>query len=85
MPGHRIFAVSFASVYPHYVKKAERKNRSKDDVDHVISWLTGYDAAGLQEALATEVSLETFFAEAPRMNPHPLCQPLVRHLSSADY
>ncbi len=52
------------------MRKAERKNRSKDDVDHVISWLTGYDAAGLQEALATEVSLETFFAEAPRMNPH---------------
>ncbi len=70
MAGHRIFAVSFASIYPHYVQKAERKNRSKDEVDQVISWLTGYDAAGLEQAISTEVSLETFFDQAPGFNPH---------------
>ena len=50
--------------------KAERKNRTKDEVDQVISWLTGYDAAGLEAAIATEVDLETFFARAPELNPH---------------
>lgn len=70
MPRHRIFAASFASIYPHYVNKAERKDRSKQEVDEVISWLTGYDAAGLEGAIADEVDLETFFAEAPGMNPH---------------
>jgi hypothetical protein len=70
VPGHRIFATPFASIYPHYVTKAERKSRSKDEVDQVIAWLTGYDAAGLQAAIATQVDLETFFAEAPAMNPH---------------
>jgi hypothetical protein len=50
--GHRIFATSFASIYPHYVRQAERKNRSKDEVDQVICWLTGYDTAGLETALA---------------------------------
>ena len=69
MPGHRIFATSFASIYPHYVHKAERKNRRQDEVDEVICWLTGYDAAGLQRCIADEVDLETFFAEAPAMNP----------------
>ena len=70
MAGHRIFGVSFASVYPHYVNKAERKSRSKDDVDQVICWLTGYDADGLQRVLASQVSMETFFAEAPALNPN---------------
>jgi hypothetical protein len=70
VPRHRIFATSFASIYPHYVAKAERKNRSKDDVDQVISWLTGYDAAGLERAIAADVDLETFFAQAPGINPH---------------
>jgi hypothetical protein len=51
-PGHRILTTSFASIYPHYVTKAERKNRSKGEVDQVISWLTGYDDAGLERALA---------------------------------
>ncbi|WP_028707408.1 DUF2200 domain-containing protein [Propionicicella superfundia] len=69
MARHRIFATSFASIYPLYVAKAERKNRSREDVDQVISWLTGYDAAGLEEAIAREVDLETFFAEAPGINP----------------
>ena len=66
---HRIFRMSFASIYPLYVQKVERKGRSKDDVDQVISWLTGYDAGGLEKAVAQEVDLETFFAQAPRMNP----------------
>ena len=70
MSPHRIFSTSFASIYPHYVQKAERKDRTKEEVDQVISWLTGYDAAGLERAIADEVDLETFFAAAPRMNPH---------------
>ena len=67
---HRIFAVSFASIYPHYVTKAERKGRTRAEVDQVIAWLTGYDAAGLDRVLADEVDLETFFAQAPVMNPN---------------
>ncbi len=65
----RIFAMSFASVYPLYVKKAERKGRTKAEVDEVIAWLTGYDAKGLRRVLDAGVDLETFFAKAPRMNP----------------
>jgi hypothetical protein len=68
--GHRIFATSFATIYPLYVKKAERKGRSKDEVDQVICWLTGYDGDGLEKTLATGVDLETFFAQAPRFNPN---------------
>lgn len=70
MARHRIFATSFASIYPLYVNKAERKGRTKDDVDQVIFWLTGYDAAGLERVLASDVDLETFFAEAPEINPN---------------
>ncbi|MCC6496040.1 MAG: DUF2200 domain-containing protein [Propionibacteriaceae bacterium] len=70
MAGHRIFGTSFASIYPLYVTKAERKNRSKAEVDQVISWLTGYDTAGLERALAAGVDVETFFAEAPQLNPN---------------
>lgn len=70
MPGHRIFATPLAATYPHYVTKAERKGRSKDEVDEVITWLTGYDDAGLDRVLAEEVDLETFFAQAPAMNPN---------------
>jgi hypothetical protein len=70
MAGHRIFAMSFASIYPLYVQKVERKGHGKDEVDQVITWLTGYDEAGLATAIADEVSLETFFAQAPAMNPH---------------
>nr|WP_300149809.1 DUF2200 domain-containing protein [Propionicimonas sp.] len=70
MPGHRIFAISFASVYPLYVTKVERKDRTRQELDEVICWLTGYDAAGLAKAIATEVDLETFFAEAPEINPN---------------
>lgn len=69
MAGHRIFTTSFASVYPHYVAKAERKGRTKEEVDTVIRWLTGYDDAGLARVLDDGTDLETFFAQAPRMNP----------------
>lgn len=69
MAQHRIFGTSFASIYPHYVVKAERKNRSKQEVDQVICWLTGYDDAGLERALADGIDLQTFFAEAPGFNP----------------
>jgi hypothetical protein len=68
--GHRIFGTSFASIYPHYVAKAQRKNRSRAEVDEVIEWLTGYDAAGLAKVLADEVDMETFFARAPAFTPH---------------
>lgn len=69
MPGHRVFAISFASIHPLYVAKVERKGRTRDDVDRVICWLTGYDPSGLADAIASEVDLETFFAQAPAMNP----------------
>ena len=70
MNKHRIFTMSFASVYPHYVNKAEKKERTKADVDEIILWLTGYDQAGLQEVLDTETDFETFFAKAPQLNPN---------------
>ncbi len=70
MPGHRIFRSSFASVYPHYVAKAERKDRTRAEVDEVIEWLTGYDDEGLGRVLAEEVDMETFFAQAPATNPN---------------
>ena len=62
--------MSFASVYPHYVAKAEKKGRTKDQVDELIDWLTGYDEAGLKAALADGRDFETFFAQAPAMNPN---------------
>jgi hypothetical protein len=70
MPGHRIFAMAFAKVYPLYVKKAERKNRTKEEVDQIICWLTGYDRAGLRQQIERENDFETFFAQAPAMNPN---------------
>ena len=66
---HRIFGTSFAKIYPLYVQKAERKNRSRHEVDEVIRWLTGYDDGGLDRAIADGVDLEEFFADAPGMNP----------------
>ncbi|WP_136519606.1 DUF2200 domain-containing protein [Cellulomonas telluris] len=70
MAGHRIFTTSFASIYPHYVAKAERKGHSRDEVDHVIGWLTGYDRTALEDVIARQVDLATFFAQAPAMNPN---------------
>ncbi|NAZ84833.1 DUF2200 domain-containing protein [Kineococcus indalonis] len=69
MARHRIFGTSFADIHPLYVLKAERKGRSREEVDRVIRWLTGYDEAGLRRALADGVDLETFFAQAPQVNP----------------
>lgn len=70
MPQHAIFAMKFAKVYPMYVQKAERKNRTKEEVDEIICWLTGYDDDGLQQQLEKGSDFETFFAKAPAFNPH---------------
>lgn len=59
-----------ASFYPHYVTKVEKKGRSRDELDHVITWLTGYDEAGLQLVLENDVDLESFFAQAPAFHPN---------------
>lgn len=67
--GHRIFTTAFCSVHPLYVQKAERKNRKKEEVDQVIRWLTGYTQAGLQRQIELKSDFETFFAEAPALNP----------------
>lgn len=69
MTKHRIYSVSFASVYPHYVAKAEKKGRTKAEVDEVIHWLTGYSQKGLEARLKKQTNFETFFAEAPQPNP----------------
>jgi len=69
MAKHRIYGISFASVYPLYVAKAERKGRSKADVDEIIRWLTGYGPKELGAQLKKQTDFETFFAEAPRLNP----------------
>jgi len=66
---HRIYTTSFASVYPHYVAKAEKKGRTKAEVDEIIRWLTGYSQAQLESVLENGTDFETFFAEAPRPNP----------------
>ncbi|MEJ6529823.1 MULTISPECIES: DUF2200 domain-containing protein [unclassified Exiguobacterium] len=65
---HRIYTTSFASVYPHYVAKAERKGRTKEEVDTIIEWLTGYDETGLERQIEDQVDFDTFFASAPRLN-----------------
>jgi hypothetical protein len=66
----RVFAMKFARVYPLYVQKAEGKQRTKEEVDQIICWLTGYDRAGLQRQIEQESDLETFFAQAPRVHPN---------------
>jgi len=70
MPEHRIFAMKFAKVYPLYVKKAERKNRTKAEVDQIICWLTGYSRAQLKKQIEQESDFETFFAKAPAIHPN---------------
>jgi len=70
MPQHRIYRMKFSSVYPMYVQKAERKNRTKEDVDKVICWLTGYNPAELQNQIELQSDFETFFANAPMFNPN---------------
>jgi hypothetical protein len=68
MPGHRIFTTPFAVVYPLYVAKARRKGRTKEEVDVVICWLTGYDQAGLLRQVEQKVDFDTFFAQAPALH-----------------
>lgn len=70
MPGHKIFSTPFAKVYPLYVQKAERKNRTKAEVDQIICWLTGYDQHGLQQQIERKKDFETFFGQAPAMHPN---------------
>ncbi|MFD2640052.1 DUF2200 domain-containing protein [Piscibacillus salipiscarius] len=69
MAKHKIYTMSFSSVYPHYIKKAERKGRTKEEVDEIIHWLTGYSQDELEKQLDLQVDFETFFEEAPKMNP----------------
>lgn len=69
MGKHRIYTTSFASVYPHYVTKAEKKGRTKAEVDEIITWLTGYTQAELEAHLEKKTDFETFFADAPLLNP----------------
>jgi hypothetical protein len=70
MPKHRIFTIKFSKIYPFYVQKAERKTRSKKEVDQIICWLTGYSPAGLRQQIEKQVDLETFFSEAPGIHPN---------------
>jgi len=66
----QVYKMKFSKVYPMYIQKVERKGRTKEEVDTVIKWLTGYDEQGLQSQIDKEVDIETFFAEAPQMNPN---------------
>jgi hypothetical protein len=70
VPAHRIFTMPFARVYPLYVQKAERKGRTRQEVDQVIRWLTGYSPAGLRQQIEQENDFETFFRQAPALNPN---------------
>ena len=66
----RIFTMTFSSIYPLYIKKAERKGRTKNEVNEIIFWLTGYDEHLLQQQIINEVNMETFFKQAPHINPN---------------
>uniref|UniRef100_UPI00404A9546 DUF2200 domain-containing protein n=1 Tax=Fulvivirga sp. TaxID=1931237 RepID=UPI00404A9546 len=66
----RVFKMSFAGVYPHYIAKAEKKGRTQEEVHEIIYWLTGYDDAALQSIISNKTNFETFFKEAPRINPN---------------
>jgi hypothetical protein len=66
----RIFTSPFSSIYPLYIQKAEKKGRAKEEVDEIIFWLTGYDERTLQEQIMKEVDIETFFQQAPQINPN---------------
>ena len=70
MTNERVFAMSFAGVYPHYVTKAEKKGRTKEEVDEVILWLTGYTRAGLEKRIRDKTDFRTFFEQAPKFNPN---------------
>lgn len=66
----RVYKMSFAGVYPHYLAKAEKKGRTKAEVDEIIYWLTGYDEKGLQQAIDNKTDFETFFGQAPQIHPN---------------
>lgn len=70
MNNTRVFKMSFAGVYPHYLKKTETKGRTKEELDTIICWLTGYNQKTLQQQMDKKVDFETFFAEAPQLNPN---------------
>ena len=70
MANDRVFAMSFAGVYPHYIKKAETKGRTKEELDEVIRWLTGYTKAGLAKQIEKRTSFRDFFEKAPKFNPN---------------
>ena len=70
MTNEKVFAMSFASVYPHYVKKAETKGRTREELDQVIRWLTGYTKAGLAKQIEKRTSFRDFFEKAPKFNPN---------------
>lgn len=69
MKKHRVYTISFASVYPHYLVKAEKKGRTKAEVDEILRWLTGYSQKELEAQIDNRTDLETFLAQAPRLNP----------------
>ena len=70
MDNAKVFKMAFSSVYPHYINKAERKGRTKEEVDEVICWLTGYDNKTLHKQIDKKTDMQTFFAEAPQWNPN---------------
>ena len=70
MTKHRIYTTAVSSVYPHYVNKVEKKGRTQEELEQVIEWLTGYDSAAMSKVLTDDTDFETFFAEAPAMNPN---------------
>ena len=70
MNNHKVFKMAFASVYPHYITKAEKKGRTKEEVDTIIFWLTGYNETSLAQILENKTDFESFFAEAPQLNPN---------------
>lgn len=70
MNNTRVYKMSFAGVYPHYILKAEKKGRTKDELDEIIFWLTGYDKQSLQQIIDNKTDFETFFAQAPQINPN---------------
>lgn len=70
MNNTRIYKMSFASVYPHYIQKVEKKGRTREELDTVIFWVTGYDKKSLQQVIEQKTDFETFFAKAPQINPN---------------
>ncbi|WP_324755844.1 DUF2200 domain-containing protein [Sphingobacterium thalpophilum] len=70
MDNTRVYRMSFAGVYPHYIQKATKKGRTKEEVDEIIFWLTGYDSNALQQVITDKIDFEHFFNQAPRLNPN---------------